>query len=250
MTHRSLFAAGLVAAMAGPASAAVVGIDSVSLSPAPTADPLRVNATIDSITLGGNTFSDLESITSVDFPANRERLWATDGTDPGSDSAAIVGLDYGTSVLNLEANTDLNFGRTLAATERVFLIKDGLANSSEASPDRLTLLALAGNTVIGDYSINLDDSDYGATLPLGVTLQREGGASDLVDRDRVGVSFLVSDLTGTTGDLSTLTGFRVSATGNEAGRYDLAAVGVVIPEPGSIALLGLGAACLLGRRRA
>ncbi|MEM9882100.1 MAG: PEP-CTERM sorting domain-containing protein [Planctomycetota bacterium] len=187
----------------------------------------------------------------MDFPNDPERLWARDGTNAASDSDAIVGLDYGTGVLNLQAGTDLNFGRTLAADERVFLIKDGVANSSEANPDRLTLLALAGDTLIGDFSINLDDNDYGATLSLGVTLRRESNPNNILqDRARVGVSFLISDLTGTTGDLSTLTGFRVSADGNEAGRYDLAAAGVVIPEPRAIALLGLGAACLLGRRRA
>ena len=229
----------LVSVAVGHAHAAVIGIDSVSLDPSPAGD-LRVDAVITSITVDGIVYDNLESITDVSFPGNPVRMWGLNADDPGSDEAAVLGLNYGTGVLNVGAGTNFQYGRTLGLDEILFVIRDG------AAVGNITLVAInASNQVIGNRSLSLTSGQFN-TLSKEVDLQRESG-SNLNDRERAGVSFTLDDFGGTTGDLSTATGFRITTGGST---WDVTAVGVVvIPEPASLVLTAIGGLLLLPRRR-
>lgn len=232
--------------LGGAAQAALMPVTNLTTNPALPGAPLtQTGRIIDSITVDSVVYSDLTSVSSVLFAADRERMWATDGTDPGSDAAAIVGLDYGTGTLNVDQGTEFRFGRTLAQSERVFIIRDGAPGVAET----ITLQAInLSNAVIGTLAITIDNTDVGGSLGPGATLQRESGAADLAGRDRVGLSFLVSDILGT-GDKSQIAGLRVANSGNPS-VWDVTAVGLaVIPEPGTLALAAAGGLMLLVRRR-
>ncbi len=228
----------LVAGMAQRLDAAVLQIDSLTINPSPAGD-LKVDATIETLTIDGTTHDKLESITSVSLPGNRERMWGQNATDPGSDDAAILGLNYGTGVLNVGAGTTFQFGRTLGSNEILFVIRDGAPNTT------ITFVPVSGTSTIGNYTLSIAQGQFN-TFSKRVDLKREGGAN-LNDRERAGTSFTLADFTGTTGDLSTATGFRVTTNGSG---WDVAAVGVVVPEPASAVMIGLSGLLFLRRRRA
>lgn len=240
--------AALALAWQAPATAAVLPITAVTIDPAPVSGSLTTNAMIQSVTIGGEEYTALESVQTVTFAGNRNRMWATGGTDPGSDGAAVVGLDYGTGVLNVGGNTKFNFGRTLGLDETFFIIRDGTVSGSEFVT--FQAIDLAGQ-VIGNYERRINTTAYGLLSPT-VNLQRESGAN-LLGRDRDGISFKVSDLQGTVGDISQIAGLQVKAI-DQASAWDVTAVGIasiaVIPEPASLVLLALGGACCLTTRRA
>ncbi len=226
------------AAVATHSYAAVLPVTDVTINPSPAGD-LNTNATITSITVDGVTYADLESITGVTFPGNPERVWGQNAADPGSDEAAVLGLNYGTGVLNVGANTNFQYGRTLAPDELLFIIRDGKASES------ITLRLIdASNALVGSYALNIGSGEFQNTFSKQVDLKRESGGN-LNNRDRTGESFRLSDFTGT-GDLSTVTGFRVTTNGST---FDVAAVGVVVPEPTSLALVAVGCLCVFPRRR-
>ncbi len=247
--------------LAAPTDAAVLGVDSVTTTPAlpGSGNVTNTGFILDSLTIDGTVYDDLSSVTEVviNNNGNRERMWATNGTDPGSvpgggDQDAIVGLDYATGLLNVGFLTQFRFGRTLAGDERIFILRDAPSGGAET----ITLEAIDGSgDTIGDYSITITGNtgpsfgDYGNELTPAVVLERENGGGDLT-RTRIGVSFLVSDLVGTTGDLSQIEGLRTANSGNANG-WDVTAVGIaaVIPEPSSLALCATGLALISVRRR-
>lgn len=197
-------------------------------------------STLASLTTSEGTFSALTGTSATN--AAGQQVWKVD--QPAADSDALLGLTASDGLLNLTSgNTNFQLGSDFTADTRFFLLD--LAGGGSAIGDSVTIsLINSGNVVIGDYTLALVSANFGANIADVNGASREG--STALDLDLGGVTFALSDFTGTTGDLSTVTGIRFSAASN----LDPAVVGFyTVPEPGSLLLASLSVFAFWLRRK-
>ena len=220
------------------AHAAVTAVSSATFSG--TTSQVR---TLESVTIGTTTYSQLEGAVSVTLTrdTNDMRYWIE--TDPGSNTAAVTGLTGSAGILNTLAS--FQFGRTLTAADTLFFMD--LENDDEGDTIEIRLINAAGQDV-GTANIAIDGTQFGSRL-YNASYQTNSAAGALTTAGTygpLGVSFGVSDFSG---DVSTATGFRIIQSDGVSVDPVIAGI-AVIPEPGSAALaagaLVLG---LLRRRR-
>ena len=265
MTHRALFLTAPAAAIAATiglaaAPASAVTIDSASFTgTTSTADGVVIN----NFTIGSTTYTGLVSANSVDFDANTAgvqastpevRFFGTGAGDPGSDTAALTDLRADTGVLNLARQdfspatnvnnrppVDFFFVDNIDATIGLFIL-------DIASGDTVTVTPLTGTAGAATVAGAAETISTGSTPPLTTlsSISRESGGSALPNLAVTGVAIFASEFDNLT---APITGIRLSEPGTGQGT-DAAVVGTfIVPEPASLALLGLGGLALLGRRR-
>ncbi len=237
---RLAVALGFVSIAATNVLAAPTAIDSVSTT----------GSTLNSITVGTTTYTDLTAPTGfVDNNAGTDWLHISPASAPADIAAAAGSFDLGLGALNIAF--EAQFGGALTDTSVIYLIineNDTSANDTSAN-DTANLYAIdaAGNRLSSAFAMTDFFSVTTPALSVDTYNRTTGGsANGTLERTLVGVTFTLTDL-----------GFNgLGATGIEfehagsSDRLDLHEVGIaVIPEPGSLALLGLGALCLIGRRR-
>ncbi len=160
-------------------------------------------------------------------------------------NAAASGLSYREGAGNILTNSTFQFGRSIIASDRIFLWDFGTGDPVSFG------LVDSGGSAIGDYSISLTAANFGATalVSFGATgvVQADGTQTIVaVDQQRA-VSFQIADFTGTTGNLSLATGIRLTAG---SGSLDPSVVGLAaIPEPTTWALLAGSLTVLMVTRR-
>jgi len=197
-------------------------------------------STLASLTTSEGTFSALTGASATN--ATGQRVWKVD--EPVTDSDALLGLTASDGLLNLTSgNTNFQVGSNFTADTRFFLLD--LAGGGSAIGDSVTIsLINSSNVVVGDYTLALAAANFGANIADVNGASRE--SSTALDLDLGGVTFALSDFTGTTGDLSTVTGIRFSAASN----LDPAVVGIyTVPEPGALLLAALSSSAFLLRRK-
>ena len=154
-------------------------------------------------------------------------------------------MDIATQTLNtFGANVGVAGGefydfqtQTIAADTVFFLFANATGSQAVAlvdstGADITNALSLAD---IGDEA-QLNDFSFG----------RESGADDLGNREVFGNTFAVSEFTFNDGfGVGNVAGFRGQGGSPDGGDAGIAAV----PEPASLALLGMGAMALIGRRK-
>ncbi len=230
--------------------AAVLEVDSISTTPATTSATDTSDAVVlNAVTVGSNTYTVIELPTKVTVP-DANRFWAINGSDPGSDAATLTDANLDTGLLN-PASVVAQWGRTIGLNE-VFIYMDLDRDSGFGRFDGITIAAVdSGGNVIGDYSRTISDNTSPNFL-YEQNVERESGGTLTEQYSNMGYSFTLGDLTGTTGDLSLATGIRVVNAGSgNPGNSDPTMIAIVdVPEPASMALLGLGGALILRRRRA
>lgn len=234
--------AALAAIATSPAYAAVMGVDSITVSPGGTV-PYDKNQSLTSITVGSTTFTTLISPASADSNNDGKAFKAKNGTGESDAGDAVSDGDITTKYSNYGSPNDIDFGQSIG-DRTIFWFSFG--GSTGSGDDGFTVQPIdAGGSTIGTYELSIVSSDYGGTVA-------EIDSTDLsgdTDRTRLiaGVAFTLSDFTGSGGDLSTATGIRQVSGSN---RPDTAEIGLaVIPEPATVALVGLGGVILLSRRR-
>jgi len=257
-------AAATLALTASPAAAAVTGISSITTSPSLSAADSDNNGEVDtaadvtSINLGSGSLSVATGATSTSGgeDGGLTSYWAktsADLADPnatGNDrtdaESAVLGTTITDGLLNDDGgDANFNFGRDILASEWIF-ITDLETNDTTSGQSAITIQLLDGSSVIGDLELEVITGDWGGAL-FDELVERAGG-SDL-NVSQFGVAFKLSDFTGTTGDASTADGIRIlGGTGNQHG-LDPSVVGLAVPEPASLALVGIGSLLILGGRR-
>jgi len=237
MEKRSIRAMGLGVAVlaaviiATPASAAVVGITTVTWDPA-VATPIVSDANLTSITAGGTTYANLTAATSaatVDSGTLGGLLFYS-GTAPANGLAAVTdGLNATTGSGNIGDGVNFFFGQNVDGAN-LFFVDIGAADLTTVRP-----IDGAGN-LIGDFT--LSTLSGGGTQFGSITLV---GVATVAIR---GVLFNTSDFSGT-GSLTGVEGIRLAAD-----NLDPMVVGIAaVPEPSSAALLLLGTLGMAMRRR-
>mgnify|MGYP003575983991 CR=1 FL=1 len=186
------------------------------------------------------TFTTLTGASSTN--ATGQRVWKV--TEPVDDASALVGLVASDGLLNLtSATTNFQLGSNFTADTRFFLLE--YAGGGSAIGDNVTITLInASNALVGNYTLSLTAANFGINIADVNGASREENTA--LDLDMGGLTFALSDFTGTTGDLSTVTGIRFTSASN----LDPAVVGIfTVPEPGSFMLAGLSVSAWLLRRR-
>lgn len=230
------------------ADAAIMSVDAVTLDGTDT---------IQSVTIGGVSYSNLLGATSASS-ATSDYYYRTSGSDPGSVNAALAGLRISDGALNSGAT--FQFGTPIGLDQTLFLMD--IDTGAFGDVVQIRPVDSSGD-FIGDYTFTIadertngdgngnesamDTNGFGpALLTYKITTSTSGALT--FDFRVHGFSFTLADLTGTTGDLSQATGFTViNADGDSV--IDPAVGGLIIPEPGSAALIGFACSMLIGRRR-
>jgi len=227
------------------ASAAVV-VPSAYTSTGYDMTSITINGTVYS-TSNSTLFGSTASI--IPLPATTLSYYV-DGTLPAlganSVNAAASGLNFRDGAANIDIGSTFQFGQTIGASDRIFLGDLGVGD-----PISLNLINSSG-AVIGDYSLSLTAANFGVLI--SNTLYRlinnaTGANSGTGTYTQSFTSFQISDFTGTTGDLSTATGIRLSSGSNI---FDPSMVGLAtaVPEPATCLLLaGALTATVVFRRR-
>jgi hypothetical protein len=153
--------------------------------------------------------------------------------------------DLGASEIAAVAGGDFQFGRTIAASERFYLL-------ARSSGDAATLASVntAGDP-IGDYTLELP-GDWGGNpnLPASEQFEQDIGNQGAKTRTQPateiqGITFTLGDFEVATGDLSDAVGYEIA----DVASIDPVNTGIATPEPASLAMMGLGGLLLLPRRR-
>ncbi|TWT85954.1 hypothetical protein Pla123a_07610 [Posidoniimonas polymericola] len=204
---RRLTAVAVVAAFAAitvaPAYAVVAAVDSVALN-------LGANGgTVSAVTVNDVILADLTLPTSAAADAIRTGWNANGGTDP-VDASTALGNNVITDGL-LNTNATFQFGQGIALNDvLVFMEID-----TQLSEGVTFFPVDSGGGKIGDYSLTLANngdrsSAYGPQLvPGNYDLKIVDVADPLANFNVRGVSFSLSDFSGSAGNLSLAQGFRV-----------------------------------------
>lgn len=210
--------------------------------------------TLDSIVVDGVTYSDLEFATGATATTFAYYFYATGindsggaptGSNPGSAAASLIGSRVDDGAVDLTAG-QVQFGRSIGADDRIFVTELNSGNGFTA-----TLIDANGNPLAGFASLVIPDAAYGDAANdfaniLSTTRVNPNGTTQAGPTNvKVGgVSFGLSDFVGT-GTPSGATGIAISSTSFDPYNFGL----YTVPEPASLALLGLGGAVAFGRRR-
>jgi len=224
------FAFGAAALVASSASAAIQGISSVSLTPA-----VDSQVGMDGFGVGSTSYDSVSVATASPGGLGNSIFWiGGPGSTTGSPSDANTALDdayistgiFGTGTYTFDTE-DVSSGDS-----KIFYVLEMGGND-----DGIVVNALnASNTVLG--SLTLNSGDYGTKL---IDVDWNGN----VNNDVYGTTFSISDFSGSLTSVA-----KIQIVGDS--RIDVAQVGVateVIPEPASMALVGLGSLMLVARRR-
>ena len=221
---------------------------------------ITTNATLTSFAAGGTTYSSFIGIGVAD-PTPAARIWGTDLSDPGSDTAAVSDLDLATGTLNngTDAVYDLS-GQTLTSGTTIFMFGNGnggvavdgngdAINSGGTTPPGTVTFLDAAAGVLGSVSGDFFFQDPGinsvrAPNLLSFNFARSG--NNLNGRTVSGAIFTLADITFTTGGIGDIAGFRISSANTDIQDVGIAA----IPEPATLGIMAVfGGAVLFIRRR-
>jgi len=235
----SLLAACAVLA-ATPAHAAVMAIDSITVSPTPTGGnvtPVTLDdgpGTFDLLTFtaGGTQYGSLVGPTATvvggDFT-----YFITGVAEPTND-AALTGLGVSSGVANAEADSVFQFGQSIENVQFVMLELTGNDDLN------LELVDSLGNGL--GATLTTANNVWGSNLITNTYTNSSAGSFSTI----AGVSFSTSDFTGGT----TVGATGVKIFGGAANDIDMLTFAISpIPEPSSLALLGAAGLALLARRR-
>ncbi len=231
--------------VAAPLShAAVIGITAADFTGPSAGGEFTGATTVSGITLGSDDFA-LEQAGTTTAVAATSQTWSFVGTNPGSNIAASSGNRVDTASNNIFA-ANVVFSRSIKADERFFVLDFEGASSNPLQIDAFEVIARSGGADVGSTLTVASQ-----TLPsLGQfnTPSRAGGTTAALPDIRViGVTFSLADF-GLT-ESANVDGFLVRDNVG-AQSLDLVATGIVsIPEPASLALVGLGALCMMSRRQ-
>lgn len=224
------------------ATAAPIAIDSIETLPTTTPDAGLV---LTGFTADGVDYVNLTQPVSTD--ASGEYFFRDGSVEPLTDAAAVLDNRLDTGLLN-QGEFTVQFGRSPVAGESFYVFDLDAARFDGAA---FNLINATGVNV-GDFTLTIPDTSFSSltNFPTG-TLDREVGTSNLSNFSVSGFTFTIDDFTGTTGDLSTVTGLRFNDTSANSQTFDIAAIGLatVVPEPGSAVALAAGLGLLASRRR-
>lgn len=209
------------------------------------------NYGLTSVTIGGTTYTDLTGASAeiVNGSNGIRGLWydVTSDLTIATLDAASSGLNYRDAAANLHEESTFQFGKTIQATDQIFLFDIG-----SGDPVTFSLLNSAGANV-GDYTIEFVAGDFNsvdliAPLTLDAVYTGDVIGTGIGPLGQRSIAFQLSDFIGTSGDLTTVTGMKIF-DGDK--RLDPTVVGLAsIPEPGTCALLaGLAALTVIAMRR-
>ncbi len=225
--------------LTAPVGAAIIGItaatwDDPSVVNPGLANPIVNHTNLTSIT-AGTTYSVLTAATSaatVDSGSlGGTLLYPVNESAPTDGLAAVTdGLNATTGVANIGDGVNFFFGQNVDGANLFFVDYGG--------PDATLVRPIDGTgALIGDFTLNTAVAD----LTQFAIMNRANGGTDPLR----GLVFNTSDFSGS-GVLSGVEGIRLAASG-----FDPMVVGIAAPEPGSLALVFIGACGVaLLRRRA
>jgi hypothetical protein len=235
----------LLAIPAGHAAAA--GIDSATFLGSPGADDPAI---LDSITVDGVIYDDLVGAVASGPSGSSlgSERYFTVGDDPGTSTAALSSLTLTDGVLNIDNGVEFDFGVPVALDDILFITELQTAGSGPSDDITIAPIDAAGDP-IGTYSRTLNNigADGGILRTADISRSVNTDPDDVLEGARFyGSTFTLEVFVGNgTGDLSLAEGITVL----DGQGTDVSAVGRVIPEPASLALLGLGGLGSLTRRR-
>jgi len=238
-----------------------LGIQSIVTSPSlgGLGDPVTGDADVTAINRGFGDLdvTELATTSNINSTNTSAHYWASGGAEPSGPNDAVLGGRVTDGVLNAGENgapIDFEFGRNVLSNEYIFIAELEGPQGQPTDQPQIVIKPLNGGSTIGDYLITIDSDDWGPTL-LDISAARRasnGSLGNTLSSSIFGVAFKVSDLIGTFGDLSQVDGIRIEYLVNPGttGYLDPSAVGLaLVPEPASVALMGLGGLMLLARRR-
>ena len=249
-----------------PASAAVSNITSATFSPGTAAQDDA--ETITAFTSGAGTFTNLLGATTVTGATGEFRFY-TPGEDPGatpppgssgSGASALVGLVVTDGVLNTVNGTQFRFGQNIAPDATLFLTELGTTTEATNNNDVTLGLVDGSGSAIAGFTLTLTNIGGSNTLSrfnfASTRLSDNGTGPAQNDARLFGASFTLADFTNGATAFSGTNAQGVFVVNRDpddgiAGNsVDISAVGLaVVPEPASLALVGLGSVLMLGRRR-
>ncbi len=237
----ALLAATVLFAGAGSAESAVMGIDSVTTSPAlstfPTAG-VNNEAVVTGITINGDDFI-VDDTATVDG-SSPAMWWASDANQPSTDVAAMSGSVITEGALNVDKGAVFTFSREVTDDDWIFI--------TELNGDQdVTIKPTDAGNAISTWELDIAAGDWGGSLFTLDDPKRSDNNHRLDDPSMNGVAFQLGDFTGGTGTLTGVNGIEIDKPGRQV---DISVVGLaVIPEPATVGLIAIGSLMTLGRRR-
>lgn len=248
-TMLTVAALALAGVLAGQAAAAIQPVTAVTTHPAlATTDTdsdgrYELDADLTSVTIDGNTYSQIAGPSSVIVNGNPEWMIPADEDPNGqTDVDAVSGLQM-TSAL-IDGSAEFYFD-DLTLDTVLMIFESDLTNEGIHTYG----IDAGGNRLTSDHLFFPRDDAGGSTPNLIlVDMQRESGGG-LSGRALHGVAFSLRDLGYDEsdfgpGELATLAGFEITTSS-----FDTVGMAMIVPEPATVALLGTGMLMMLKRRR-